>query len=513
MKKHLVPFSLIIIFFICLYIFTGNVLIADDIHFEFFPDGIKFYKELHYGTCVMEMQNILMYWIPYKLNINIQDWVSSFGALFKSFIIMSVIYLYFKFIRLEKDDIKITIPLLIIIFYTFFIYVKSAFIYEYTIMGGFFRFLLPVLFELIFIYEYYKLFTNRKFNKSILFLSAIISTLSSPITASVSIILVFISLIYKSVFIKDLNKTHIYILITIIASFTFLFFNHEFQNDIILKTQNNPIMIDKIFRDIPEFLALYSKEIIISRWIYYVPYIVLLLITLITKNDKTKSYFSLFLLISINAFMLSLVIMGKTEYMQRYWFYHSDLFSTLIPLYILSYIIVFMNYISTFSEKKINKITIFFIICIILIFPKFCDSADYTKKTIINIRNHSYIRDKIRMFYFYRNEPPIMPIFAEFHPFHCLLKMNKVINFGENGVTRQDIYKVSVFYNFLETAYYRYVYNITPSKQYFIKDDDKSALEIFIQNGGSIDEIYSGKYKFTNLNNKNFVLNNKKNNN
>ena len=116
------------------------------------------------------------------------------------------------------------------------------------------------------------------------------------------------------------------------------------------------------------------------------------------------------------------------------------------------------------------------------------------------------MRDKIRLFYIYKNENGIMPAFAEFDSFFNLIK-ETTIPIGQNETKVSE----NSHYDKLEKSYFMHVYRLYKYdlKNVRVLDSDKKAIEIFLQNGGNFNEMYNGNYTFKKLTEQNFVLNNK----
>ena len=79
---------------------------------------------------------------------------------------------------------------------------------------------------------------------------------------------------------------------------------------------------------------------------------------------------------------------------------------------------------------------------------------------------------------------------------------NKWISFLENQDNEERVF------NLLQRDYLSIVYSTDVKMEKLETAANKDALAYFTANGGSLDEIKTGKYKFADLLNKDFVLNN-----
>ena len=138
-KKLNIGQYVIALFFISIAVFSfflqkNNVLYLDDIMLDFFKNGIKFHVPLiGYGTWTLQFQNQLLYYLPHKLGLNIQDWALIFGGVFKSVIITGISFLLYKFIRTEKTPLIIALPLTFIFYSLLVILITNLTVNDFVI--------------------------------------------------------------------------------------------------------------------------------------------------------------------------------------------------------------------------------------------------------------------------------------------------------------------------------------------------------------------------------------------
>ena len=492
---------LILMFISSVIFFRGNILFVDDIYLHFFDRGIHIIKNFCYGTWLMHLQNILMYCIPHFIDINIQEWALSFGVLFKSFIISLIILYYIKIIKLKIKDDKIIIPLALILYFLIFICAKYITIVDFIIYEGFFRFIIPALLMLMYFYYYLKYDKNDRNNLLKLTMFGVITASSSEIAAVITTCTTFLLFIFDKK--KDNKKSILIVLSSLIIGTLFLFLTKGFSEHLLQKVDITTITITNIINSVPDFFKVYNTKLIINFKFYYIGIIILIILNLLRKK-KLEIYLPIFLIVSINVFFISLIILGKTSYFGEYWIEHGDLYITTSYIYALSFMLL-SSYISDLNNKYNIIISVILILISLYMIHPLYYSIKYLQNTISNERDYSYMRDKIRMYYAYKAQTSIIPPYSHLDSFWTLMKDYR-IKIGETN--NYSIMYSS--YDSLENYYYTNVYGHSKTfnkNSYVFANSDKEAIEKFEENGGTLAEIYTGKYKFSNLSDENFVLN------
>ena len=98
------------LFALIIFVMQNHVLTADDTILNFLTCGeISLKRAYCYGSWVMPLQNLVLYYAPYKLSqlsfiphINLQDWAQVAGGLFESSVIFLLIKYFSKFFEITK---------------------------------------------------------------------------------------------------------------------------------------------------------------------------------------------------------------------------------------------------------------------------------------------------------------------------------------------------------------------------------------------------------------------------
>ena len=472
------------------FLCADSVLAADDNCFTF--NGISFIKPLDYGTFLMYIMNLVLFVIPYNLNINLQDWCLAAGGLIKAFVISGIFIYIYKFLRQNDNSLNTSLFASAILYALFFVLHSRLNFIDFIINEGFFRFIIPAFLMEVFFYYFYKLWKGEKVNLYLLGIIAFFTALSSEVTGEILISGTIFSILYKLLRNKEEKffiKSSACILFLLVIGFTLLLQTKGFQNHINTKLSENGFN----FINFSEFLIIYAKSVI---WNNIVLYIVLAILWI---KNKENAIYSFIVLLSTFSFFLSLFFMGKTHYSKEYWLYHADLYTFLIMGILIS---------TAAALKKINfKICI--IAFVILLFP-FIISASHLKTALINVKNMYYLRDKITAFYTYKGEVPIIPEVNQFLAIYMFLRRDTELSLNKKINFKEKIHVPNVYNSFFDGGvleyYYPIIYKIKPISNEFIVNDN--AIYIFKENGGSLDEIETNKYKFSYLTDKEFVLGN-----
>ena len=198
---------------------------------------IKLDIDFYYGTWVMKFQNFLLYYLPYKFNIDFQVWAMNVGSVFLSMIVTSFIYLYSKFVD-EKNGLFCSLLMYLISFFLFFILHYNLGAVDLLLYSGFFRFVFPSFLLLLFLSSLFQFFYQQKISIFWLIFLSFIASASSELVAQIIISVSFLTLFY--VFVKFRNEVSSYrqnipyicILVFSILGFLSLFFSAGFQQHI-----------------------------------------------------------------------------------------------------------------------------------------------------------------------------------------------------------------------------------------------------------------------------------------
>ncbi len=401
------------IFFFSLYMFQNSLLYADDICLHFISDGIKIYKNFYYGSWVMEMQNLIFYYIPYTLGINLQDWALNTAGIFKSFVMTGIVYCYLKLAELHINSKIINYCMVFIIYFAVLYYIQKALMADIIILEGFIRFILPCALTLCFLYKLYKTVLYKIQPDILLYICAFICSSASEISAFICIITV-LNLIIGDVLLKinrQLIKQKIYILAVLILGMIFLACSSGFLLHFTDKYNSGTGEVINIFHNIKPFNQLFYKKLILDFRFLYIILFVLIGLTY-KKTSKMQILFPLYIVLSCLLFCYSLITIGYCEYDNNFWLNHSDIYSIIVPLMYFACFISFCNYLSQVRDNKINIINYIIVIAAILIVPQMINTSQLIHYRLLNTRNFVYLRDKITLFYAYENKTVIIPDIA-----------------------------------------------------------------------------------------------------
>ncbi len=495
-KKNIL---IITLFFLCMFVYTeflfkDSVLAGDDTFGHFVINGIKFLKTFHYGSYVMWIMNTILYVIPHKLNINIQDWCLIAGSIFKSGIITSIFIYIYKFTRKNNISIINSLFIVSILYMLYFLFFSKIYLADFTVYEGFFRFIVPSFLMEVFLFYFYCLQKNEKINMPALMIFSIFAAAASEVSAIILISVVFLNIIFHSIKgfksnLIDKNKKFMYyILLMLIIGFALLILSEGFQAHISEKTLQPNFNLNSII----EFCITFLNMVILN---YIAVYII---IAIFYIRNKSNEHFPITILLGNFLFYLSLFFAGKTSYNNYFWLDHNDLYSFLIMSLVVSL---------SCCIKNINfKLYLLFIA---IIFIPFFNSCILLKSTLLNIKDFSYARDKIRMFYYYKNLPPIMPEFAKSRMFLSVITRERMYIEDKhpikNNFSDEEEYRINLLMNiYYYPGIYKTEYKSPNNIIWTIRD---SALWEYKQLGGTLNEVKTGKYKFSDLMNEKFVVN------
>lgn len=495
------------LFFCSLYIFKGNVLNSDDIYFNFLNNiDIKLKYDFFYGSWIMSLQNLLMYYLPNKLGVNLQVWALSFGVFFEAsivtFMICSIMNFCDKNIRFSEKFL-----LVILTYFLYFILLGQRFFIDFLLYSGFFRFVLPSLFLVIVVYFIKKLYSGEKVNNLMLGIFSFLASSSLELVGFLLILISFFSFLAKFIFPISKDKYDfkfylkwIFLIFANISGFLFLYFSEGFRNHLHEKSAKL-ITLDEFCDLFIPFCNCFYNEIILPYW--YLFAFILLISFYLLKKDREKSFlvvsFSFIVIFSFICLCFSFIFLGKTSYKHNFWLDHFDNYSVFVPLLLFNLISLLSYFLSSISLYK-KQISVLFILFLFSLSFPFFSYVDSLKKSIDTISKYTYIRDKIRLYYSYRGVQPYSSLYLLSRPAWI---QTRFFPFEETDVV---IHFAKVV---LDDVYYPICYNhhIHTYKQDYIFLSFFELLAQFERDGGSLQEVLVSKYDFAKLSDKNFVLN------
>ncbi len=488
--------------FACLiYLFLGHVLCVDDIYYHFFADGrITMAREYYYGSWVMPVQNFFMYYLPYKLGVNIQDWAQYFGALFEAGVVFIFIKYFSKFFEFARISKKLNLLLTTISFMGFFFLLNLLKFKDILIYSGFFRFVLPSCLLVVWCYYLYKIFKS-KLNGSILLFYAfsVLTASSSEMIGVMCVIILLTLLIYSFVNKLECRKNFIIIFILLFLGLSLLLVTKGFQEHFVDKLQNRMFSFDVLFSNIIPFLKACIKQLFSVNGLLLISFFVWMYLNKKESTAKDEMIFALSLAFAVILFSLSLVFLGKTHYSGGYWIIHDDIYTVFYSLYVVIMAVLSINILKDSSIKFMN-------ILFVILIPLFLISVIHLKVAIWNIKDISYLRDKMMLHYMAKNEKVVLPhaLFANsFYTLisHVYVNLDAFLHFYLRDFSPSDIkflddYSEAMYINYYPFVYkYKYMGRKMPIE--FVEGPE--AMEYFAEQGGSWSEIKKHNYLFSDL--------------
>jgi len=506
------------VFFFSFAMLNNNVLCYDDVILlsDSTASGLKAHLEnINYGTWVLQAENVLLFYLPYKLGFNIQDWACSFGGIIKALVVSGFGVVFYNFIKTEKLPLKISLPFVLFFFFLYVILIFKTSNIDLTIYHGFFRFVFSSLLMTVFTFMYYKLFVYKKCNLFVILPFSVITAASSEVTAAILLSMVFISVITKIFWNKYRHSNHnlnlkndFLIFLCLCTGLILLCISSGFQVHL-----DNSSKIQG-FRDYVNlfcpFVKMFVKTIILNYiWIYICCIISYLLILKksTTKIAVRKITFSIISVLSVWTFAFSLILMGKGSRGGSFWLDHPDIYSILIPLLIIAVIIPVGFVFHKYLVKAEHIITALLIGGLLLTYQPLIISYKNMNSILNTIKVLAYTRDKMLAFCYYNN---------------FSLPQSDIIDYMYISIedinpenTDKPICKIDdmdFFHDVLNDSYMPFIYGIKEpetSKKIYGIITLKDTAQYLKSKGFTIDETKSGKYKFSDIKNKNFVMNKK----
>ena len=494
-----------LLFALLLYLFCGNILSVDDIYYSFLADAkITLHREYFYGTWLMPLQNLLMYYLPYKLGINIQDWAQYFGAFLESSFIFILFWYYSKFFESAKVSKKMNLFLTSISFMLLFFLLNLLNFKDILIYSGFFRFVVPSVLLVVWCYYLYKIFKSQSFGTVgfiVFLLFSVLTASSSEVAGFMCIIFSFVLLVYSLMNKKECGKKLMVISAVLVLGLLILLLTKGFQAHFSGKIQNNILSFETVAVNFLPYLKACLKKLFPINGFLFVLLCILMFLNKRVENSKDEMIFSLSLFSAIVVFALSLVILGKTHYSGGYWIEHTDIYVFMYILYIVLIDVLLINILNQKSKKIL-------LVCFFALLPLFFVSSVHLRVSINNIKDLTYLKDKMMMYYMSlpEQEKIILPYALYNNSFYTLIghvyvDFNAFLNLYSRDFSLKDkefleMYKYSMYVNYYPFVY-KFKFNGKNLPVEFI--DGRSAMKIFNEMGGDYSEIKNHKYHFSDL--------------
>lgn len=490
----------LVIFVLNVFLLCNHVLCLDDTLFNFmYGEKITMNREYYYGSWVMPLQNFLMYYLPYKLGINLQDWAQYAGCFIQSVFFTTVTFFFWRFFKLLQLSLKINY-ILTVLMYMLLMYLMGLVLFkDILIYSGFFRFTLPAGLLIIWIYYIYKILTGKDVN---IFLFGIFSVFVAYSSEIVGFIAAFTSLLLYiySLIVKEHNKKLLIVFLASILGCFILLCTNGFQSHFNAKLQNHIFDLNIFLSNFLPFTKVYVKKLFIQHGLFFLGFLLLIILNIKHTKAIKEIVLSTSLTISVCVFSFMLLILGKTHYIYEYWVEHKDIYSVFYFIFIVVLILLTGNLIKKYEQSKQFKNILF--ISIIIISLTFSQAAVHLKSAIQNTKDFTYLRDKMIMYYISENKNIILPFACHTHSIYAIMYYHHVDfeefllkYIREDDPQDRDIHSD----NFIN--YYKFTYKTDIStKINSIKlTNGVAATVYFIASGGNYSEIKDKKYSFSDI--------------
>lgn len=494
------------LFVLLIYMFHDNVLSVDDIYYSFLADNtITLHRDFYYGTWLMHVQNVFMYYLPYKLGVNLQEWAQYFGAFIEASGMLILFIFYSKLFEFAQISKKMNLFLTSISFMLVFFLLNLLNFKDLLIYSGFFRFVIPSVLLVIWSYYLYKIFKFDDFGKVKLIVFLIFSVLvasSSEVAGVICIVSSFILIICSLLTKKECGEKFAVIFFAVFLGFAALLLTKGFQEHFTDKLQDQAFDLDTIAVNILPYLKACLKVLIPVNGFLFAVFLVFLFLNKKVQNSKDEMIFVSSLAASVIVFALSLVILGKTHYSGGYWIQHADIYVYFYFLYVEALALLSINLFNSIINKK------FLLVCFYILLPLFFVSLIHLRISIENIKDYTYLRDKMMLHYMSESETEkiVLPYALYNNAFyniisHVFVNFNAFLNLYSPEFTQHDKEFLEQYKDSMYINYYPIVFNFKPKNNNYPVEfvDGKSAMEMFTNNGGEYGEIQKHKYRFSDL--------------
>lgn len=504
------------LFTLLLFMLQNNILSADDEFCNFLTGGrISLIRYYVYGSWVMPLNNFVLYYFPQKFQmlpfmsyINLQDWAQTAGVAFEASVLTLLMVYFSKFFKLFNVQKGARLLATTFFFILFIYYMYKVQYIDLILYTGFFRFIIPSVLMVIFTYYLYKLLINKKANLLGLCALAILAASSSEVIGTISITTCVLLTIYAFYTKQEYRKNLIIITTFLIFGFLLLIFSPGFSEHVHLKLQETKTSyLSLIIGYLVPFTKVYINQLFIENIVFFIIFILLLCVPSSDGENNDKKALPICLIISCLLFCYSLIGLGNTLNDSDFWVIHPDIYTIIYIIFLTVIIMLSHNLISLYNEKGRLGIAA---LCLILVFlPSFYYQTKDLKSLLLNIKDATYMRDKMIFHYINSQEDVVLP-FAVYRDNVYALQANMGIKFKDFYDTirfdywdRDDLKQVAEFeFDMLINNYFVYVYNGTIYPNHFNIEytDGASAQEYFEERGGDISEIPQHKYRFSDLN-------------
>ncbi len=522
-KKFGISLSYIIIFILTLFIsisfFKTNCYYLDDDMSIFYGYNLEPY---HGVFPIVLINRFFGFTLPHLLHIHPQNFLIGAGSIILA-TLFSLVALSISSISFNKKKYNILYPFVFLLVFGF-IY-KQIFtisICEFLIREGFYRFLFPFIFYSLLLIKIMDLFTksalpSKKDITILSFYSFLLACMGEVFAfTSFFTLISVIAVISLSLSNSELNlskKERIKKLATLFFPILFsllgtiiLVSNQGFLNHVNIKITGYDVSehwfdflsIKYFLIDFIKYVFLFHRKVICALVL-----ITILFYKYLNFENKRLLILADIVMSSILAFNIALYVMGSTQYFGGFWVRHPDMILLILifTIIVLMFMIrILINLLEGLSDKNLkNNVLIFVFIFLLmqnLTYLKY-NNDSYTRIALPlkKMREAVYVRDKLMLFYTYKNQKVILPYYVYYINLWNIYNQVPYENYEKNARVEECYYE----------GYFNDVYGLKKIEYGF--DEDNIALKKFKEAGGSLtnDEIKASD--FQKLLDKDFVLN------
>lgn len=459
---------------------------------------------------MMKMQGTM---IALKMHMHPNDYNATYGAAFKGIVFFFIPYLMSSIFYLnKKKDMLFISSLLFFIFAIFYmtlaydplLFLGNLFFYRYTMYAGIY---------IAFMYWFLKRFSGE--NIDLKFKDYCLCLLFGLIIGNSDILApqVFIAISMFFAIFAFKNKKYFKLFSSLglslsVGILSFLF-NPFFQEILKWRSTETSVFVASRWKliavQLPQFLHMYFKNIIMNSWIYVL--IALLLFVIIAFKTKFKNesvnfkiIFSFCILSSWFLYYFSFIYLDPTS--NDSYFLNQKQLLFLFHLTFLTVITLFLGIIvENLNIKKIYSV-IFSIILILSSFAfVFNKKIYYYYDFLLDIRGKTYETEKVALYLYKNNMPVVLPdsmLKTYYTAFpHVAIEYRMLLHYLEDPDTlipENEIDKIMIYESSYKDKYLKSLYNI--DLKYYSFSGSPKLLEKYKENGFSMDknEIYSESF-------------------
>ena len=496
-------FFILFLFLILRHYLTYSFIFLDDANGNVYCTLVK-WKEIfrtnEFSLCFSPvLGRIFGAILPYKLDLHPSYFKSIYFSYIEAFIFIAFIFLFSKFIS-KKNNLEMPLYLLLSASAIFFFIQNqplTVFIYD-----GFFRMIIPVILWLIFLFSAINNIKNDNNKISIIAcLVVFLCSISNELTCLSLFTGLFILSVVKIIQLKKFPLNYItYLTVSILGILLLIKTNAFYRKSPDLMFDLT--LINTVIGQFAEYLKDFVKYVFLKHiWAYLFLIFQIVFINIKLPQNTYKNRLltlNISLLSGILLFFLSLIVIGKTHYIEgEYWLVHDDL-HLMYSIMLCAFNLTFLNVIirENLLEKYIISV---FLLCIsvFFIYKNILFYNSFLKSFIIPERIKYYTVEKMVRLADLKNKTAYLP-----DKYMEDTTMWPLFDSPEEQKTKR---------NNKNSRYIEYLNQFEKNQKInaeIIFTDENTVDKEFADNGGIITEEELHNIDFNKLTDKKFILNN-----